>query len=341
MASVLIITNKGKGTSLALRLANEGHIVKMYSDGYIEEGFLKGMKNPSTIASLKLLDQFDLVLDDGTGNPTVGYDLQEKGKTVIGGGPFPSKLEDSVYLSKVKTALGLPSVDGPSEGIKVLTYGWFNKQSFSYVSHSLVASKFLDGNRGPKTECSGAVTFRGESDRLTTIALSPFEELLTKVDYTGPFGVEVVLNNDSFLYDNVYAKFVYDVFPTSFELVKGNLFDFLWKFFLNEEISHMSNEYALSARLSCPPYPYKWGEKIDCSPFVEIPIPARNHVWLDGHDGIIGCITARGTTINEARRRVYRTIKNIVQSDVVQYRQDIGQNMDEQVKQLKDWGWLE
>ena len=56
---------------------------------------------------------------------------------------------------------------------------------------------------------------------------------------------------------------------------------------------------------------------------------------------IIGCITARGATINEARRRVYRTIRNTVQSDIVQFRQDIGQIEDEQIKQLREWGWLE
>jgi len=341
MASILITTNKGKGTSLALRLAHEGHIVKMYADKPITEGFMQGMKNPSVIASLKLLDQFDLVLDDGTGNPSVDYDIQESGRPVIGGGPFPSKLMNIDYVNKIKTVLCLPSIEPSLEGIKVFTYAWFDGNRFDYTTHAIVTNKFLDNNRGPSTECSGVVLTRGESDKLSTIALNPFEDLLRKVEYIGPFGVETLLHGEKSFYGSIKAGFIYDVFPTSFELIKGSLFDFLWKFFLKEERLPISNEYALSVRLSVPPYPYNQGKDENYNPYISVPEPAKPHVWLDGHDSIIGCITARGATINEARRRVYRTIRNTVQSDIVQFRQDIGQIEDEQIKQLREWGWLE
>jgi len=61
---------------------------------------------------------------------------------------------------------------------------------------------------------------------------------------------------------------------------------------------------------------------------------------MAGVDGVVGCVTARGSSVRECQRRAYRTIRNITITDDVQYRKDIGDDVEEQKKILKGWGWL-
>ena len=86
---------------------------------------------------------------------------------------------------------------------------------------------------------------------------------------------------------------------------------------------------------------------------IDVPKEADKHVWLAdvmkenggtpvlaGVDGVIGCITAKGSDVHEARRRVYRTIRSICITDDVQYRTDIGDGVEDAKRKLTEWGWL-
>jgi phosphoribosylamine-glycine ligase len=114
-------------------------------------------------------------------------------------------------------------------------------------------------------------------------------------------------------------------------------------------------DYAVAVRMSLPPYPiipkeglprYKGVRVLD------IENGARNHVFLAdvmlkdeveclaGVDGVIGCVTARGETIQEVRRRAYRTLDRIVIHEDVQFRKDVGAGVEDRIGRLKEWGWL-
>jgi phosphoribosylamine-glycine ligase len=63
-----------------------------------------------------------------------------------------------------------------------------------------------------------------------------------------------------------------------------------------------------------------------------------NYRWA-GADGVLLKATARGRNIPEARRRAYRTIRNLSVLDA-QYRQDIGAQSDRQIRELRGMGFL-
>ena len=119
MSSVLLISEQGDGVPLALRMAQEGSIVKVYIKEPWAKTSLKGLHNPTQVAGLSMLEQYDLVLFDMVGSGSKADQLKEKGKLVLGGGSLNDKLElDRDYGLKVVKRL-LPDVRIPeSELVK-------------------------------------------------------------------------------------------------------------------------------------------------------------------------------------------------------------------------------
>ncbi|KKN05355.1 hypothetical protein LCGC14_1088190 [marine sediment metagenome] len=86
-------------------------------------------------------------------------------------------------------------------------------------------------------------------------------------------------------------------------------------------------------------------------PIVGLNTHNLRHIWLHdvqmendryvcaGNGGNLGVITARGDTIREARRRVYRTMDNLIIPNVM-YRRDIGGRVNNDIITLKEWQWL-
>jgi phosphoribosylamine-glycine ligase len=154
-------------------------------------------------------------------------------------------------------------------------------------------------------------------------------------------------------------RFGYDAIYAMTELCRKPFFDYLWKLQLKQSLPSFREEYAIAVRLSMPPYPFgdipelkHYFKMYEGVQVLQVPKEAERHIHyydvqsisgkmcMAGIDGALGCVTARGATIRECQRRVYRTIKNIVISKDVQYRSDIGSDWQKDIDQLKEWGWL-
>lgn len=421
MASILILSKNGDGIPIALRLASEGHVVKIYIKEAKAKASLDGFKNPSKISDpKKMLEQYDLVLADMVGLGSLCEQLKKKGKLVLGGGVFNDRLElDREYgekvvktlakikvpeaghatnkqelLTKLKTAgkplvikplgnqpVGLTLVSNDKQnrtllgiannygdqlvpcilqeridGVEVSTEGWFNgKEWVRPFNHTLEKKRFMEGDKGPNTGCMGNVVWATNGDKLTETALEPLAPLLEKVDYVGPLDVNCIVTEQDAYFLEFTARFGYEAIQTWAELLKEPLFEYLYFMATAQpqEVPFFENGFAIGVRLSVPPYPTEENmERWRGVQVLDLPEEAKRHVWLAdvmkqdgvealaGVDGVVGCVTARGTTIRECRRRVYRTIKNIVIHPDVQYRSDIGEDAEEQVAKLRGWGWV-
>jgi phosphoribosylamine--glycine ligase len=422
MASVLVVSRHGDGVPLALRLAQEKHIVKVFIEEEKAKGSLKGFKNPSIIGSLRMLEQYDLVLFDMVGMGNRADEIKEEGRLVMGGGKFNDKLElERDYgervasLTKVKIpktfeaespqeclkylessgkaqvikplgnqppGLTLVSKDERNrtlislvkggklgkdvtpcliqervDGVEVSTEGWFNGENFvDCFNHTIEYKRFMEGDKGCQTGCMGNIVWmtKAEKDELVKRALLPLEPLLTKVGYLGPIDVNCMVTEKDAYFLEYTARFGYDAIQALCELTKDSLFNFLWKIASREDSMHFLDDYAIAVRLSMPPYPGEDGVEILKGAYVlDVPNEARKHLMFSdvmlkdggevvaGVDGVLGCATARGSSIQEARRRVYRTVENIVIHDDVQYRKDIGAGVEGSIEKLKTWGWVD
>lgn len=420
MASVLILSKHGDGVPLALRMAEEGHIVKMFIQEAKSKPSLDGYKNPSKVNDpRKMLDQYDLVLSDMAGLGSLCDQLVEKGKLVLGGGSFNDKLElDREYgekVAKTLTKLKIPKTtsftevdklityleaaktpqvvkpDGnkpPSltlvssdfanrtligmvrehgkkmmpciaqdfiKGIEVSTEGWFDgKKWVRPFNHTMEKKRFMEGDVGPNVGCMGNIVWPTNGDRLTADALEPLEQLLTKVNYVGPIDVNCLVTSEEAWFIEFTPRFGYEAIQAWSEIIQSPLFDYLYTIASGqrEEVAY-HDEFAIGVRMSVHPYPSEEGVDVWTSiQVLDVPKEAKKHVWpadvklvgnvptLAGVDGVVGCVTARGTTVRECQRRAYRTIRNITICNDVQYRRDIGDDVEDNKKTLKGWGWL-
>ncbi len=341
MATILLINKRSEGVPIALRLAQqEGHIVKLYSSE--EHGScLQGYRNPAFIANPKrMAEQYDLVLKTSD----FGLRLQE----------------DKEYYQKVVELLLshiLPFDEQEcKEGIEATLEGWFTGEHWSNLfSLTLSTLRLMDDNRGVVTPGMGSVQLTLKEGKLTTSLLSPFTELLQKVSYIGPISLKAVLKEDTIYLKEVHPTYNYDNLPLTCELLKEPLFTFLYQ--LSNDQTHTAplweSTYSLSVRLSLSPWPLSGDySTLKSLEVLSTPKEAKSHVWLRdvfkedevekvaGVDGTLAFVTARGSSIREAQRRVYRTVSNIVLSKDVQYRSDIGEDFEEKEAKLKEWDWL-
>lgn len=341
MASILMLSRANEGIPLANRLAQEGHICKIFSLEY--EGLMQNGHNPSYIKDpFSLLEQFDLVLSTTAGLGDMAETCKERGKPTIGGS-FNDKMElDQEYCNSVISLLYPNVKDLPAGmGIKICVTGWFNGKGFLSFSHSLKYDKMMEHNRGVDIN-TGCVTWICKENRLIKESLIPLIDLLTKVTYVGPITIDLAVFEDTVIPLN-FTTTLDTSFYSFLELVKCSTWDILWKCTLEDTIQQVrETDFSISVNLSIPPYPYLNTEGYEpLESYLNIPPPARPHTFCFPQvNGFLGYICARGESINEARRRVYRTINNIVLSDSIQYRSDIGYNFEDKFQQLKQWGWL-
>jgi len=128
------------------------------------------------------------------------------------------------------------------------------------------------------------------------------------------------------------------------ELVKGpshheigGLFDLLYSIATQRTQKVLCyEEYAIAVRLSTAIGWPRPNEQL-----LKVPQEAKRHVWLSNVNGVLGSVTARGATVRECKRRVYRTINNVVIHRDVQYRGDIGDDVEGDKSKLEEWGWLQ
>lgn len=232
----------------------------------------------------------------------------------------------------------LPALVFPSS-IDCYVTGWFNGKSFSFFTLSLSQNRDYDGERGPQClphRARGRVTIR-----LTDCdMIRPFEALnglLQKVGYWGPLTFCYVASEKCFNVTRIVPRFfIYEIF----ELTKLNEFDLLWNLHQGNTIE-LSDQYAISIALCCYSYP---GVSV-----FSLPDGAERHAFVDNvstpgklatSDLWLGQVTARAATVHEARRRVYRTIKNSVLSPDVFYRTDIGYDVEFKLSKLAEWGMI-
>lgn len=310
MGSVLILSKGSQGVPLAHRMGAEGSVTKLLFDNQEYNSILLGLANPVVIPSLRMLEQYDLIIDTGTKSSD---SVISEGYTILGGGPFGRRLdEDEVYRQKV-LKLVPPVENAPSPtSLNTFITGWFNTEEFSFFTYSVSYDRLCESHKGRVVPAMGRVTHRCQK-RLEFDGLTP---LLKKVNYLGPISIAI---DRSWISATILPIEV-------FELYKQKSFDLLWALKSKQPIE-LRDEFAVLYRLVL--------DREITGKAIEVETAAFPHVCYQECDGNgVACgtdicvVTARSNQIFEARRRAMRTIKRIVKTPDIQYRCDIGCDMD-------------
>lgn len=249
-------------------------------------------------------------------------------------------------------------------GIEVSTEGWFNGTKFiEPFNHTFEEKRFLAGGLGVNTGCMGNVVLNANGgDRLVRDTVLRLEPLLASLDYHGPLDINCIVREDGAYALEATSRIGYD----AVEALAEGLNEPLGIFLLNiasgaSRNAKLTTDTMIAVRLSVPPWPVRkpdadsHGELVDGIDDDTLPHLFLTDLYKDNEgyktaagDGVLLKATAIGRARKngdqtdytyEARRRVYRTLDKIAVRDK-QYRPDIGDRVNGEVKQLKQWGWL-
>ena len=370
---VLFISKDGSSLGLAQRVKAEGHNSHLYilsdSEGRVGKDIVaKPLFNESIIKTnnhiiasainqlLKECDP-DLVVFDRVGMGRVADYIRSKGIAVVGGCRWADDAElDPTYAYKLMKQVGIPtSPKDEVSGIEVGCELWWNGLSSSIHNIVYKDKSFMNDGIGQSTECQGCVVKTiPPSSKIIKDGISKMERLLKKTNYRGAITLNILVTQSKLYGLSFNVRFTYDNLQSLLELYRGEVLKLLWSISRGNPLKgDFSSDYAISTRLSIPPYPNPLLSSMDIENVVidGVGRGSEKHIWWGDvykEDDVYRCagitgnlltVVARGRDIMECRKRVYRTITNLNIEDK-QYRSDIGIRLIKYENMLRKWGWI-
>lgn len=273
------------------------------------------------------------------------------GTFCIGSSKFSESLLSPAYHDAILVMNNITKGETPSN---IHISCWFNGVDFVFPAViSVNENRFMEDDRGAVVDSMGCtLCICNPNKRMFTETMVKFKDLLRKVSYCGFFTLECTTNQGNIKVIKIEPYFKYDLLYAFLEGTQGELGRTLHEIAIGGKKEFKFPEmYAIAVRISIPPYPYSHVKskkvKLDgvCS-------ANEKHIWLqntvrskhglvvsNGDYGVIATVTARGCSVHECRKRVYRTIENLYIKEM-QFRRDIGVNVKATFDVLKKGEWL-
>ena len=269
----------------------------------------------------------------------------------VGHSKFNLNLQDEKYNKAVLIMSDLKAGDvEPNVDISC----WFNGMDFTFpVIASINEGRFMEGGLGQKVDSMGCTLYASKGfPRVFKTILVPLKALLRRVNYCGLITVECRLEEDDYTVVKLVPYFKYDLLYAFFEGVQEELGRALHGIATGEKKEfNFPSAYAIAIKISIPPFPYTH-VKSKVSTLNGFCPENERHIWIQNAEkdakgcvvstadrGVIASVTARGCSVQECRRRVYRTVRNLSIEDM-QYRRDIGTKANGMFDKLKEWKWI-
>lgn len=347
---IMAVSSTGLILGLAMRCEGDGHDTKYLTTTVAGQGLV-----PNYVASENWRP--DVVIFDSKEQITEAEQCRNDGIKVLGPTRWSSMVDsDPVYQLQIITSLGW-ATEGVTNGTNFYVTAWFNGNNFIASYASIVYRRFMPGGAGPDLSCTGMIAdFRGLTPMTMERILKPLEKMLKRVNHRGCIHVHVLADGNNFVVKGLSTALAHPLSLLLYENTYLSASEVLLR--LLDETSkpiRIADKWAAGLQVSTPPYPYGVGN--DTHREVEGIVDANlKHLWLadvfksDGKyktRGLIGYITSRGPSDPsnnvenvECIRRMYRTVKNLKAADM-QYRNDIGRNVQRLFHALRQPGWLE
>ena len=248
------------------------------------------------------------------------------------------------------------------EGIEISTEGWFNGEDWlTPFNHTIEYKRFLAGNLGPNTGCSGNLVWavdKPQKDKFVENLkkLGPF---LKAAGYKGPIDINTIATSGGIFALEITARIGYDAIEALYEIMTVGTQGLAGVF---EDLGRGSDPtfvdlpvkqgmFGVAVRLTVPPYPHRKADKRDKGlPILGVPEDFEHFYLTDvffnnnllqwsASDGVLMKVGASGKTIKEAISKVYERAGSI-RAEGLQYRTDIAADAERSIAQLKKWGYL-
>ncbi len=237
------------------------------------------------------------------------------------------------------------------DGIEMSTEAWFNGTQFLRpINSTMEEKKFMVDDLGPNTGCAGNVVWAWDdeiSDILYNYLFRSLEEPLREAGYLGPLDINGLWAPDGIYGLEWTARFGYDAIQAASLLMDVPLGSFLRSIRTTNKIPLRQGEYALSVRMSIPPYPsegevpnvpiivpYELEEEYGRQMFFSDVMLGEEGLVCAGSDGYVLTVASVGKSITKLQQETLYIMTGI---DVTgkQYRTDIGNRVIREKKQVE------
>ena len=335
MMSITVITAKDIGYDFADKMYQNGNLVKIFNT--------KPMDAPTTgfkrIESVRPdSDLYVCMLPFGTGE--IADNLFKAGFPVTG-----SSIKHELVVSEEKLRTTFfkamhRKLEGPTVTVGIPLWrsreGWMDHRFIG-----LTYRRMLNGDKGPVMPWTsmGGVGVCAFNDRLPKAVQDRIGFLLD--DMSGLFTLMIDVGKDDF---SISDQWIYYL-----EHFGNHLF---WSSCYNLQLQSEGLGVSvedLYMNAAVPRFKVRPVSKVavgvavtNCTAeSVDINPEALRHSWRYTPSAQTVNLTAWGTSLREAKRRVYRTVDEIVKTPDPIYRTDIGHDAVGVMKQLEEWGWID
>jgi phosphoribosylamine-glycine ligase len=254
------------------------------------------------------------------------------------------------------------------KGTEVSTEVWMNENGYYFLNHTLECKKFMNGDLGPATGCSGNLCFAPERENpLFGLGLKKALNALHEAGYVGMIDLNAIATEGEVYGLEWTPRVGYEGTCNVAHLLPMDFGKFIYAIARGETLPDLTPRHSFSAsvRLSIPPYPNEphepgMGEGIPRKFFREgIPIEGLNRRLLTsfyamdvrvneknedlfetaGVNGLLGAAIGCGETIGMAFDHVKAVIEAIRVPNL-QYRTDIRSLTAKRYAELEANGWL-
>ena len=348
----LFISRRGAMLSVAMRVSQEGHIVKFFVNNLLYKILGDGLvakADPNNI------DDNDIVIFDEAGLGDYANKIK-KHHPVLGASSFADFFNtDAEYKQEVLNRFGIELSDNIKDGEEIYSVGWYNGFNFIRPFYSYFKkTKFMENDLSIDTDCMGCLLWYHKTNNLIKKSFYKMRKELKKIGYKGAISVKYVVKEDNVDTKDIHFGFTYDDTYAALEGLRQDFGETLYRMaFDSIKKIRTSSDWLCATRVSKPPYPFQMANKYkSVSTIKGINDANLKHIWLrdvyldDNNefkcancDGFILTVTARGLSPYKAFKRTHRTIKNLF-IDNLQFRKDILVGMEEKYNRIKEWGWI-
>jgi len=245
----------------------------------------------------------------------------------------------------------------PSTTVEVSTEGWFNGVDFiEPFNHTFEEKKFMPGDLGEMSGCMGNIVVPlREATKLVKETVMKMVPVLKKAAYRGPLDVNCLVTKDAAYVLEFTPRFGYDAIEALMcGMQAGSVGGFLFEMAtgIAKSIPMTGFDFLMAVNMSHSPYPIQSEDALgyEDGPVLGVDSVGKdvylaevykkdNKYFASGGDGIICKVVAHGRDVRETQRRCYDKVDKIRFMNP-QYRVDIGDRVEKDMKRLKEWGWI-
>lgn len=242
-------------------------------------------------------------------------------------------------------------------GTEISTEAYFNGERFFLINATLEEKKFLNGNLGPATGCSGNVVWFYDQLNPPSVFKEGLEKLgeVLRGSFRGMIDLNSIVTQDKLYGLEWTPRFGYDASNTLFTLVESDLGEFLHAIACGEEPdgARVNSDFAAGIRFSIPPYPSEIKGKhpegipvggiseddLDCYYLYDVMLDGNNLVSSGEGWGNLGTAFGRSPNMKIAMGTCLERLKKLKVPDI-QYRTDLYKYFAERYDCLAKQGWL-